>query len=239
VKNFQSWLGVSLAAVVLFGVNSASAQLKLGYIDSQKILEKYKEAQDAQKQLQDLNKRWEDEAKNMQQELQSKLEELESQASLLSDERKKEKETELQNLNIRLQQFQQKKWGNQGDAFSMRKEIMQPVVDKIDTVIKKIGTDEKFDWIFNVVNGNILYAGTSQSDLTDKVLENLNKTMDKELKAVIKNVVAKYSSTKYSSHQLGYCSECGELAVFWCTVLSAWFCDKHAGKTPDGNYTCK
>ncbi len=177
MKNLKSWMGVCLAVVILAGADSASAQLKLGYIDSQKILEKYKEAQDAQKQLQDLNKRWEDEAKSMQQELQTKLEELESQALLLSDERKKEKETELQNLNIRLQQFQQEKWGNQGEVFSRRAELMQPIIDKINTTIKKIGTEEKFDYIFDVVNGNILHVSTTQPDLTDKVLEELNKSV--------------------------------------------------------------
>lgn len=177
MKTFQTWLGVCLAAVMLVGVNSASAQLKLGYIDSQKILEKYKEAQDAQKQLQDLNKRWEDEAKNMQQELQSKLEELESQALLLSEERKKEKENELQNLNIRLQQFQQDKWGNQGEVFAERAKLMQPVIDKINAVIKKVGSEEKFDYIFDVVNGNILHVSDSQPNLTDKVLEELNKSV--------------------------------------------------------------
>ena len=177
MKTFQTWVGAFLAVVILAGANSASAQLKLGYIDSQKILEKYKEAQDAQKQLQELNRRWEDEAKNMQQDLQNKLEELESQALLLSDERKKEKETELQNLNIRLQQFQQEKWGNQGEVFTKRAELMQPVIDKINTVIKKIGADEKFDYIFDVVNGNILHVSALQPDLTDKVLEELNKTV--------------------------------------------------------------
>lgn len=177
MKNLKSWMGVCVAVVILAGADSASAQLKLGYIDSQKILEKYKEAQDAQKQLQDLNKRWEDEAKSMQQELQTKLEELESQALLLSDERKKEKETELQNLNIRLQQFQQEKWGNQGEVFSRRAELMQPIIDKINTTIKKIGTEEKFDYIFDVVNGNILHVSTTQPDLTDKVLEELNKSV--------------------------------------------------------------
>jgi Skp family chaperone for outer membrane proteins len=124
-----------------------------------------------------LNRRWEEEAKNMQQELQTKLEELESQALLLSDERKKEKETELQNLNIRLNQFQQEKWGNQGEVFTRRAELMQPVINKINDVIKKIGTDDKYDYIFDVVNGNILHVSASQPDLTEKVLEELNKSV--------------------------------------------------------------
>ncbi|MCI0698263.1 OmpH family outer membrane protein [candidate division KSB1 bacterium] len=177
MKTLMTWAGALLAVVILGNANPVAAQLKLGYIDSQKILEKYKEAQDAQKQLQDLNRRWEEEAKNMQQELQTKLEELESQALLLSDERKKEKETELQNLNIRLNQFQQEKWGNQGEVFTKRAELMQPVINKINDVIKKIGTDDKYDYIFDVVNGNILHVSASQPDLTEKVLEELNKSV--------------------------------------------------------------
>jgi len=177
VKTILTWAGAWLAVAILGGANPVAAQLKLGYIDSQKILEKYKEAQDAQKQLQELNKRWEEEAKNMQQELQTKLEDLESQALLLSDERKKEKETELQNLNIRLQQFQQEKWGAQGEVYSKRAELMQPVINKINDVIKKIGTDEKYDYIFDVINGNILHVSASQPDLTERVLEELNKSI--------------------------------------------------------------
>jgi len=177
VKNLKSWMGVGVALIILAGVDPAAAQLKLGYIDSQKILEKYKEAQDAQKLLQDLNKRWEDEAKSMQQELQTKGEEFDSQALLLSDERKKEKQTELENLNIRLQQFQQEKWGNQGEVFAKRAELMQPIIDKINVTIKKIGTEEKFDYVFDVVNGNILHVSATQPDLTDKVLEELNKSV--------------------------------------------------------------
>ncbi|MDZ7304598.1 MAG: OmpH family outer membrane protein [candidate division KSB1 bacterium] len=177
MKTFMIWVGALLGVAILGSADPVAAQLKLGYIDSQKILEKYKEAQDAQKQLQEINKRWEDEAKSMQQELQTKLEELESQALLLSEERKKEKETELQNLNIRLQQFQQEKWGAQGEVFAKRAELMQPVIDKINAVIKKLGNEEKFDYIFDVVNGNILHVSPAQPDLTDKVLEELNKSV--------------------------------------------------------------
>ncbi len=177
MKTLMTWIGALLAIAIFGSANPVAAQLKLGYIDSQKILGSYKEAQDAQKQLQELNRRWEEEATNMQRELQTKLDELESQALLLSEERKREKETEFQNLNIRLQQFQQEKWGAQGEVYAKRAELMQPVIDKINAVIKKIGTDDKYDYIFDVVNGNILHVSDSQPDLTGRVLEELNKSV--------------------------------------------------------------
>jgi len=175
LKRSLTLIGVLL--LLAFSAMPVAAQLKMGYVDSQKILESYKEAQDAQKQLAEINRQWEEEARNMQRELQTKQEELESQALLLSDEKRKEKETDLQNLYLRLQQFQQEKWGQQGEAFKKQSELMKPVIDKINGVIKKLGTDEKYDYIFDVVAGNILHVSSNQPDLTARVLEELNKTV--------------------------------------------------------------
>jgi outer membrane protein len=169
-------IGVLAAPLLLFAHPSA-AQIKVGYVDSQKILESYKEAQDAQKQLAEINKGWEDDARNMQRDLQTKQDELESQALLLSDEKRKEKETDLQNLYLRFQQFQQEKWGPQGEAYKKQNELMKPIIEKVQSVIKKLGAEEKYDYIFDTVAGNIVYAGTGQPDLTAKVIDELNKTV--------------------------------------------------------------
>lgn len=167
---------MALALVATFAsVQPAAAQLKLGYIDSQKILESYKEAQDAQKQLASLNEQWQQEAKNMQQDLQDKQDQLESQSLLLSEEKKNEKAQEIQNLYVRFQQFQQDKWGQTGELYVKQKEFMQPVLDKINAGIRRIGAEEKYDYIFDVVAGNILYVSEGQPDLTQRVLDELNK----------------------------------------------------------------
>jgi len=107
VRRFPTWIGLATVLAVILPVNPSVAQLKIGYVDSQKILESHKDAQDARKQLAELNKSWEDEARNMQSDLAKLQDELESQRLLLSDEKRKEKETEIQNLYLRFQQFQQ------------------------------------------------------------------------------------------------------------------------------------
>lgn len=175
VSNIACMTMVAAAALVVAAAPPASAQLKLGYIDSQKILESYKESQDAQKKLASLNEQWQQEAKNMQQDLQEKNDQLESQALLLSEEKKSEKAQEIQNLYMRFQQFQNEKWGQQGELYVKQKEFMQPVLDKVNTAIRKMGAEEKFDYIFDVVAGNILYVSEGQADLTQHVLDELNK----------------------------------------------------------------
>lgn len=161
--------------VFLLGSRPASAQLKLGYIDSQKILGSYKEAQDVQKQLKDLNAQWENEARNMQKEIQELQDQLESQSLLLSEEKKQEKQQEIQKLYLDYQQYLQVKFGPQGEGVKKEVELLDPVLAKVRAAIKKLGEAEGFDYIFDVVQGNILYVSDHQTDLTDKVLAELNK----------------------------------------------------------------
>jgi len=164
----------ALVGVALFA-SASYAQLKIGYINSDKILREYKEAQDVQKQLDAKNQEWQRQAQQMQQEIQKKQQELDSQSLLLSEEKKAEKQAEIQDLFNKLQQFQMEKWGQNGEAFRLQQQLLKPVLDKINQVLQKIGKEEKFDYIFDSVAGNIVYASPKQPDLTDRVLEELNK----------------------------------------------------------------
>lgn len=177
--NAQTILKIALVAVlaILMTASVSSAQ-KIGYINSQKILADYKEAQDAQARFEKLNREWEEEAREMQRQFQEMGEQLESQKLLLSEERQAEKQQELQSLYMKIQQFQNDKWGQTGEAVRKNEEVMQPVIDKINKAIAKVGEEERYDYIFDTVAGNILYASPSQTDLTDLVLEELEKGLE-------------------------------------------------------------
>lgn len=165
-----------LALMLLIAMPGFGQKLKIGYVHSQKVLSDLKEWQDAQKKLDEINRQWENEGLEMQQRFQQLREQFEAQSLLLSETKKKEKQQELEALMVQLQKFQRDKWDPQsGEILKKQAELVQPILDKINTVIKKIGDDEKFDYIFDTANGALLYFGTDQPDLTDRVLEELNK----------------------------------------------------------------
>ncbi len=172
-------LVIILASLMFAGAKPVSAQaLKIGYINSNKVLETYKEAIDVRKQLAELNSQWEQEARDKQKEIQELQEQLESQSLLLSEERKAEKAKLIQTQYAEYQQFLQTKWNPQGgEAVQKEVELIQPVYDKINIFIKKIGEEEGYSYIFDVVAGNILYASEEQPDLTEKLIERLNKEL--------------------------------------------------------------
>ena len=163
--------------LLLLSTGSVFAQ-KIGFINSQQVLASYKEAQDAQERLDKINKEWEAEAREMQTQLQEMNDQLQSQSLLLSEERQQEKAQEIQALYVKAQQYQAEKWGQTGEFYKKQDEVMKPVFDKINSAIKLVGEEERFDYIFDTVAGNIVYASPSQTDLTDLVIEELEKGLE-------------------------------------------------------------
>jgi len=177
----------SLAVFVVFTVcltllaGNVSAQ-KMGYVNSQQIIANFKEAQDAQERMDKINREWQQELMELQKQFQDMNQQLESQSLLLSEERQNEKREELRTLYLKAQQFQEQKWGQNGESFKKQDEIMKPVIDKINASIKKVGEELRYDYIFDTVAGNILYASPAQTDLTEEVLAELEKGVEKTKK---------------------------------------------------------
>jgi outer membrane protein len=161
-----------VSALVLSG--TVFGQAKLAYVDSQKILATFPPALDAQKKLEAENSQWAQELQKMQEELKTLNDRLEQQSLLLSDAKKKEAAQEIQNLAIKAQQYQADTWGETGKFFQRRKELLQPVFDKINVIINKIGDEDGYDFIFDTQAGNLLFAKASHN-LTDDVLARLEK----------------------------------------------------------------
>lgn len=180
-RKIKTRIIVVFLALLLMSAGSVSAQAKLAYINSDEVLEKYKEAIDVKKQLAELESQWRDEAQKKEKEIKELNEQLESQSLLLSQERKTAKQQDIQALYTKYQQFLQEKWDpQQGEAVKKQLELIQPVYDKINLAIKKIGETDGYAYIFDVVQGNILYASEKQVNLTEALVEVLNKNLKVE-----------------------------------------------------------
>jgi outer membrane protein len=175
VKNYRL-LGMLTMALffITLGWNNSFAQLKIRYINSQRILAEYPEAQQIQKKLDDIRAGYEKEYNDMLQRYENLVKEIENQSLLLSPEKKAEKEKEAQDLAVQIDQYRYDKLGPQGELYKKNMELTQPLYDKIDQIIQKIGQEEDYDYIMDVVQGVVLYA-KPQFDITNRVIEELNK----------------------------------------------------------------
>lgn len=173
VVNKQKMFLVStvLLLAVLFS-GSVFAQLKIGYIDSQIILNKLPSAVEAQKKLEEQSNAWAEELQKMGDKIRSLQQQLEQQSLLLSEEKKQEKQDEIQQLYLDSQRFQDQKFGQQGELYQKRNELLQPIFDQINEKIQAVAEESGYDYIFDAVAGNILYA-KEEYNLTKILLDEL------------------------------------------------------------------
>jgi outer membrane protein len=159
---------------VSFSSSSLLAQDKIVYIDSYRIRLEYKEFQDAQSQFNKEVEQLNAEMETEEQEIRKMEEDFSKQALILSDVKKKEKETEIETKKEAWKKKANDLFGPDGRVERRNAELTKPLLDKINTVLEQIAISEGYLMILDTVNGNIAYA-KKELDITDKVLEELEK----------------------------------------------------------------
>ncbi|HQO09210.1 MAG TPA: OmpH family outer membrane protein [Clostridiales bacterium] len=159
---------VLIASMVVF------AEMKFGFINSDKVLAEYNEAKKAKELLSKWNKEKEAEAVKMESEIKALEEEIKNMSVMVSEEKRNEKMAEGQKKLQDYYQFKDKVWGQTGDFYKKNNELMQPVIDKINEVIKQVSEKEKYDLVCDANTGTLLYA-KPEYEMTDKIIKELNK----------------------------------------------------------------
>ena len=160
--------------VVLAFLSVLVSEFKIGYLNADKILTELDEVRQVQIQLEKEQRKIESDYMNLEMEFDSLFRSYEQQKMLMSEERRQKLEKTLTDKQAEIQRFQAEKVGPQGEIYKIHDQLMAPVYAKIDEAIQKVGKQEGYDYIFNVVSGGIVYA-LPQYDLTDLVVKELEK----------------------------------------------------------------
>ena len=154
--------------IMLFG------EMKLGYIDSNRIMSEFDDVRDIQVELEKEQRKLESEYNGMINQLDSLKQVFERQRLLMSDSRREEKQNELINIERNIQEFQLKKFGPEGEIFRKQSQLLAPVLEQVDAAIKVVASQRGYDYVFDAVSGAIVYA-LDAHDLTEQVLKELKK----------------------------------------------------------------
>ncbi|MCJ7578461.1 MAG: OmpH family outer membrane protein [candidate division Zixibacteria bacterium] len=149
-------------------------QLKIGYVDIQRLKAEYKEYVQAQEKFNKLMVVWQAKADSMQKGMQELTDKLEKQNLLLSEQAKNEIREQLLVKQNEYQLFANQVMGPDGEAAQKEYELFKPLIDKINTVIKLVALKENYTYVLDSTAGTVLYA-KDELDITSKVVAELNK----------------------------------------------------------------
>jgi outer membrane protein len=158
---------------VLALFSEASAAEGIAVVDYQAIFDAYEGTSDAQRTLDRELKDWDQEAQRMRDAITQLTGEIESQRLMLSEDRLREKQTELDRQKSEYQEFAESIWGINGKAAQRNAELTRPIAEKILDVIAKLGKEMNLQIILDAGTGGVVWA-EDDVNITKAVLDDLS-----------------------------------------------------------------
>ena len=157
-------LKLTLAVVCVMFSTSLFAQ-KIGRISSQEVVVNMTEYKEAQTQLEALAKDLQAQMETIQVEMNTKIQEYQKGAETMTDAVRQLKEKELNDLNTRLQEFNQVA---QQELQKKEQELMEPIIKKANEAITEVSKAGGYTVIFET--GQMIYFDEAQvKDITPEV----------------------------------------------------------------------
>lgn len=166
------FLGVSLLALSNTILPSiAEAKISIGLVDMQKVLLTVDESKGVRKQLEDDLKKKQDSLKKDENKFKDLQEKFEKQRLVMNESAKVEKEKELRDLYVTLQEKTMK---FQQDLQDLERNLKRPIIDKIRGVVEGVSKTASVDVTFETGTTPLVYA-ENKKDITEDVISAYNK----------------------------------------------------------------
>ena len=154
----KKFLGLTLLAVAMLGVSTASAQ-KFARVNLQEIVVAMPEFEQAQKNLETFGKDLQEQMEQIQVEFNNKLADFQKNQETMAASIKQMRQQELEQLQQRYAEFQQIA---QQDFQKKEAELLEPVQQKAQDAINKIAKANGFIVVFNTAVPSLVYFDESQ-----------------------------------------------------------------------------
>ncbi len=164
---------LSLSIILLAGI-SAQAQ-RFAYVDVETIMESIAEYQEAQKQLDELAAKWRQEIAVEYDKIKGMYNRYQAEQVLLSDEARREREEEIMEMERKVREMQKEKFGPEGELFQKRKELVQPIQDRVYAAIEDYANERGYDFILDKSTMVGLIFANPSYDKTNDILERLRR----------------------------------------------------------------
>lgn len=174
---------LTLVSMLSLSVN-AQRGVRIGYIDTEYILQNVPEYAEATSQLESKVQKWKGEIETKLSGIEQKRKELNNEKALLTKELIEEREEDLFFEEKEILEYQQKRFGPEGDLMIQKRQLMQPVQDQIFQAVQDIAKKKKFDFVFDKSADVVMLYSAERFDISEQVLRTITRTSKrKQLKS--------------------------------------------------------
>ena len=167
-RSMKLFSALLLACVSSIAVSAQAQELKIGYVNSERVLREAEPAKRAQAKLEAEFGKREKDLNDQNAALRAQAEKLDKDSPTLSEAEKTRRQRELVEID---RDLQRKEREYQEDLTQRRNEELSSVAERAQRTIKAIGEAEHYDLI---VQNELVFYVSPRVDLTKKVIDALN-----------------------------------------------------------------
>jgi len=169
--------------IILFLITylvSAQRSVKIGYIDTEYILENLPEYNQVSDRLEEKAAGWKKEIEDRSRKIEQKKEALNSERILLTNEMIDEIEEEITLDEEELSEYQQKRFGPRGDLIIQKQQLIQPIQDQIFNAIRELAESKNYDFIFDKSADIVMLYSDKRFDVSDQILRTISRANNRK-----------------------------------------------------------
>ena len=154
---------------------------RIAYIDSDFIMSKMPEYEEANKELKKRTAEWESVIERKKKEIKDLKDQLNVERPLLTQQLIDEKEEDIQIIEKELLDFQHEKFGKDGSYFKQKLDLAKPLQDQISTIVEEIARKKRYSSVIDKSTSSetaLLYVN-SADEISDQVIRKLDLTRNK------------------------------------------------------------
>lgn len=177
MKNFILFIVFSYS-FISFAQTTKGA--KIGYVDMEYILKGIPEYQQAKIQLENKANEWKSTIEIKKNDIKKLKEDLAKEKILLTQELIEEREEEIAIEEQALLDFQNKKFGTDGDLITQKLTIIKPIQDQVFTAVQDYAEAKNYDFVVDLSSDkSFLFAG-SRFNISDQIIRNITRSTKQE-----------------------------------------------------------
>ncbi|KQS33082.1 OmpH family outer membrane protein [Dyadobacter sp. Leaf189] len=150
----------------------ANAQ-KIGYTDMEFITSKMPEYQAAQTEMKKFSEKWAKEIQDKFGEIDRMQRAYMAEEILLTEELKRKRQNEIKEKELEAGEYNSKIFGMDGLMFQKKKELMKPVLEKVQRAVTKVCSQRRLDFMFDKSSDVGMLYTNPKHDYSDYVMEEL------------------------------------------------------------------
>ena len=176
--NMMKFKVLFLLTIIALATHSVNAQrgVRIGYIDTEYILQNVPEYKEASSQLDKKVQQWKTEIETKLNAIEQKKKELDNESVLLTKELYDERYEDITFEEAEILDYQQKRFGPEGDLMIQKRQLIEPIQDQIFAAVQEIAETKKYDFVFDKSADVVMLYSAERYDMSEQVLRTITRT---------------------------------------------------------------